>query len=117
MAWHEHHRAGYRSPGINDVESIESQTSVLPTSLGHWAWERSNHTLRRHRSCCGSGNTAEQEGRLGHWFRGSMDFRNHSQRISGVVGTQLSSGKKRTDQMIRMVSSQRKISGAEQRRD
>lgn len=33
-------RAGYRSPGINDVESIESQTSVLPTSLGHWAWER-----------------------------------------------------------------------------
>lgn len=31
-------RAGYRSPGINDVESIESQDSVLPTSLGHWAW-------------------------------------------------------------------------------
>lgn len=33
-------RASYRSPGINDVESIESQTSVPPTSLGHWAWER-----------------------------------------------------------------------------
>ena len=29
-----------RGPGANDVEWIESQTSVPPTSLGHWAWER-----------------------------------------------------------------------------
>ena len=33
-------RADFRIPGINDVESIESQTSVPPTSLGHWTWER-----------------------------------------------------------------------------